>query len=253
MNELWLIKQQVNTDIWRPTSEPVNSHLYHWPTIILDRTLVMSRHFVTFYLLLSLSKNGSWTIVDTEVFGPLHILLIFTVLQTAIGINRQKHETQGSGAVKNIQKKFQLKRTDRKKGQRNKAYRLRKSDLIWWWPVHCPYRRQPTPGGNMESGLGCRLGQLHCPKKSGAREKDRSMLEGSSQSLIHTIETLIHKHVPTWMKEYMAPTTSKEAKNGIPTRGNRQVIDRQHRKTPVPSFALLCGRSFPYLPWEKKW
>lgn len=77
------------------------------------------------------------------------------------------------------------------------------------------------------------------------------MLEGSSQALIHTIETLIRKHVPTWMKEHTAPTTSKQAKNAIPTRGNRQVIDRQHRKTPVPSFALLCGRSYPYLPWEK--
>lgn len=26
MNELWLIKQQVNTNIWRPTREPVKSH-----------------------------------------------------------------------------------------------------------------------------------------------------------------------------------------------------------------------------------
>lgn len=103
----------------------------------------------------------------------------------------------------------------------------------------------------MESGLRCRLGQFHCPKKPGTREKDRSTLEGSSQALIHTIETLIRKHVPTWMKEHTAPTTSKQAKNAIPTRGNRQVIDRQHRKTPVPSFALLCGRSYPYLPWEK--
>lgn len=57
--------------------------------------------------------------------------------------------------------------------------------------------------------------------------------------LIHTIKPLIHKHVLTRRKNtYSTYNLEKEAKNIIPssTRTNRQVIDRQHWKSPCPLF-----------------
>lgn len=65
------------------------------------------------------------------------------------------------------------------------------------------------------------------------------MLEGSTKVLIRTFKPLIHKHVLTWRKNtYSTYNLEKEAKNGNPssTRANRQVIGRQHWKSPCPLF-----------------
>jgi len=98
------------------------------------------------------------------------------------------------------------------------------------------------------------------------------MLEGSAKVLIRTFKPLLHKHVLTWRKNtYSTYNLEKEAKNGIPssTRANRQVIGRQHWKSPCPLFrppvrsllfvftvdkkksnAVRCGRGgAAALPW----
>ncbi len=91
-------------------------------------------------------------------------------------------------------------------------------------------------------------------KKSEAKKKD-STLEGSTKVLIHTIELLIHKHVLTWRKNtYSTYKLEKEAKMASlvqPEQIAKSSADNIET-APVPSFALLCGRSYPYLQWKKK-
>ncbi len=90
-------------------------------------------------------------------------------------------------------------------------------------------------------------------KKSEAKKKD-STLEGSTKVLIHTIELLIHKHVLTWRKNtYSTYKLEKEAKMASlvqPEQIAKSSADNIET-APVPSFALLCGRSYPYLQWKK--
>ncbi len=90
-------------------------------------------------------------------------------------------------------------------------------------------------------------------KKSEAKKKD-STLEGSTKVLIHTIELLIHKHVLTWRKNtYSTYKLEKEAKMAFlvqPEQIAKSSADNIET-APVPSFALLCGRSYPYLQWKK--
>lgn len=47
--------------------------------------------------------------------------------------------------------------------------------------------------------------------------------------------------------------TQKRSQNGIPIQPEQIAKSSANNieTAPVPSFALLCGRSYPYLPWKK--